>query len=167
MNDINQLLDWIRCRNNEAMVDINDMLEEIRRRNTEAMIDIDGPLEELDFIASRILSDTNELVEDIRRCNIDNLLSFYVKAKLGEDVELYHLLPAGEYRRLCIETGQLERAIQAAIHDGGAGQDPNVFEFNEAERRRALRIAQYILHMENTDNKGNTNNTNNTGGDVG
>ena len=113
------------------------------------------------------MSDINKLLEEIRRCNIDDLLTLYVKAKLGGEVEPYHLLPLGEYRRLCIETGQLERAIQAAIDDGGAGQDPDVFEFNEAERRRPLRQAQHILHMENTGNKGNTNNTNNTGGDVG
>lgn len=110
---------------------------------------------------------TNELLEEIRRCNIDNLLSLYVKAKLGEDVELYHLLPLGQYRRLCVETGQLERAIQAAIHDGGAGQDPDVFEFNEAERRRPLRQAQHILHTGNTGNRRNTDNTKNTGGAIG
>ena len=113
------------------------------------------------------MSDTNKLLEEIRRCNIDNLLSFYVKAKLGEDVELYHLLPAGEYRRLCIETGQLERAIQAAIDDGGAGQDPDVFEFNEAERRGVLRQAQHILHTGNICNPGNRENINNTGGAIG
>lgn len=56
----------------------------------------------------------DELLAELGRQNLESIVAMYIHARTGRELELYHLLPLGEYQRVTIELRRIEEAVRAA-----------------------------------------------------